>query len=460
MIPVLKIKSLHVIICLFMISCATRSQDNRIDEFMTGLMDADKISGAAIAVTQDGKLLFSRNYGFADLENKTAISDSTRFNIMSISKIFIACSIVRLADKKVIGLDDPIKKYFDNLPSVYDHVLIYQLLNHSAGVPDYVHVNGYMAHANRSQTPWQVLAPIMDKPLDFFPGEKNAYSNSGYFLLGLLIEKVTGTSLGNYLKATFFQPLGMKNTFLDSSLVHPTSRAKGYTPVNGRLKPEIILDPSQYWAAGGIVSTKKDMLIWDEALKKGLVLPQHEINQMIKPSVLSNGSTGDYGLGFELMNVPNLRVIGNNGVGMGFNAANMNFPDDGLTILVLTNTSNGNSTMISKDIHDIIMNNNGKDATVPVRDKLDSLVMTVFRDVMQDKINQQYFKDSNSMDNFKKTSYGFIKSHGTLVDLNMQGEKINPESIVRRYTIKFQKDEAMWVIIFNKEGKIILTNHM
>ncbi len=108
--------------------------------------------------------------------------------------------------ENLINLNAPVKKYLVNLPSQYDDVLIYQLLSHSAGVPDYVHVKGYMTQANRNQTPWEVLKPALNEPLEFKPGEKNAYSNSGYFLLGLLIEKVTGKKLDEFLKENIFNP--------------------------------------------------------------------------------------------------------------------------------------------------------------------------------------------------------------------------------------------------------------
>ena len=126
---------------------------------------------------------------------------------MSISKSFIAFAVMQLADKHLVSLDAPISKYLKNLPSQYDSVLVYQLLNHSSGVPDYVHIYGYMAQANQTQTPMQILNPVLKQPLDFRPGTKNAYSNSNYFLLGLIIETVSGKPLGTTLKKIFFSLL-------------------------------------------------------------------------------------------------------------------------------------------------------------------------------------------------------------------------------------------------------------
>jgi D-alanyl-D-alanine carboxypeptidase len=453
------LKTIYLIASLCIISCGTKGQEKRIDEFMSDLIKTNKISGAAIAVIKDDRLVYNKNFGYSDLGNKIAITDNTQFNIMSISKIFIACSIIQLVDKKIIDLDAPIQKYLDRLPSPYNHVLIYQLLNHTSGMPDYVHVSGYMAQANRTQTPWDVLEPILDKPLDFNPGDKNVYSNSGYFLLGLLIEKMTGAGLDKYLKKNIFIPLGMRSTYLDSSVLNDKLRSKGYTATNGQLKEEVHLDPSQYWAAGGIISTKEDMLKWNEALENGVILPQNEIKQMMQPLKLNNGSVSDYGLGFELMNSSDMKLAGNNGAGLGYNTTNLQFLNDGLTIIVLTNTTNSNSTMIAKNIRDILMNN-VNDKPQSSLDKLDSLVIHIFSEVQKETLSQQCFKDTIALTNFKKNNYTFIKSQGNLITLEKQGEKINPQSIVRRYLANFEKGKIGWVIIFSNDGKIIIANHM
>jgi CubicO group peptidase (beta-lactamase class C family) len=442
-----------------MTQCDTKGQENNPDAFITSLCKTNKTAGLAIAVEKDNRLVFNKNFGYADVENKIAVTDSTQFNIMSISKIFIACSIMQLADKKIIDLDAPVTKYLEKLPAPYNQVLIYQLLNHSAGVPDYIHVNGYMAQANRNQTPEEVLAPVIDKPLDFRPGEKSAYSNSGYFLLGLLIEKITGIGLDKYLKKNIFQPLGMNHTYLDSSVTGSKSRTKGYICSNNQLEEEIHLDPSQYWAAGGIISTKEDMLKWNEAIREGTILPLNEIRQMMQPSKLKDGSMSDYGLGFELMNTPSMKLVGNNGVGIGFNTSNLQFVNDGLTILVLSNTTNSNSTLIAKNIRDIIMNNKN-DEPQPNKDKLDTLVEHLITDAQKEIINPLLFEDSVALSKFKNDAFNFIKSQGDLLNIDKQGEKINPQSIVRRYQVNFQKGKTTWVFIFSNEGKIIIANHM
>ena len=453
-----------VFILMLLTSCSTKAQPEKIENYINNLIQQQKLAGAAIAVLKDDKLLFDKNYGFADVENKLPVTDSTLFSLMSVTKNFIAFAVMQLADKNLVSLDAPVSKYLKSLPSQYDSLQVYQLLNHSSGVPDYVHVKGYMEQANQTQTPMQILKPILNQPLDFKSGTKSAYSNSNYFLLGLIIEKVTGKPLGTYLKENIFQPVEMNNTYLEDNTLSSALKAKGYTNITGELKYQAPLNPSQYWAAGGIVSTKNDLINFDKAVMDGNVLPKNEIKQMMQPIKFDDGTMSDYGLGFELMNNAEMKIAGNNGAGVGYNASNLIFLNDGITIIVLTNTTNGNSSSIAKNIRDIIMNaadnNTSTNQQQRKNDKLDSLVIHVFNDAQSPIINAMYFNDTASFDKFKKETVAYIQAQGKLLNVLMQGEKINTQSIVRRYEVEFEKGKTNWVIIFSADGKIILTNRM
>ena len=370
---------------------------------------------------------------------------------------------MQLADKKEINLDSPITKYLSGLPTRYDNVLVYQLLNHSSGIPDYVHVKGYMKHADRKQKPMEILKTIINQTLEFNPGDKTSYSNSNYFLLGLIIEKVSGMKLDKYLRTNIFKPAGMKNTYLETTHSN-NSKTRGYVVENDSLIEISPLDPSQYWAAGGIVSTLNDMIKWDNALGNGSILPSNEIYQMIQPVKLNNGSPGDYGLGYELMNSPDMKIAGNNGVGLGYNASYIRFLNDSVTVIVLTNTTNSNSSMIAKNIHDIVTGAS-KDESMSIKmeskkDKLDSLVINIITDAEASVINTKYFENTETAEKFRNDMIEYIKTKGKLKGIFNQGEKINPASIVRKYKIDFENGSAIWVIIFSKGNKILVVNRM
>ena len=398
------------------------------------------------------------------MQNEIPVTDSTRFNIMSITKNFIAAAVIKLADQNKISLDAQITKYLKSLPVQYDNVKVYHLLSHSSGIPDYVHVHGYMLQANRRQNPMEILKTIIDKPLEYIPGEKTSYSNSNYFLLGLIIEKVTGMALDKYLKTNIFEPAVMKNTYLETSLSNDPIKAKGYTYEDYSLNEVKPLDPSQYWAAGGIVSTLNNMIKWNKALSSGTIVTLDEINQMMQSVKLNDGSLSSYGLGFELMNSPNMKIAGNNGAGIGYNASFIRFLNDSVTVTVLTNTTNGNSSMIAKNIHDIIIAASKNESALiqdqSKTDKLDSLVINIITDAESSVVNEQYFGNVEAANKFKNDMLHYIQTEGKLTGIVNRGEKINPASIVRKYEIGFEKGSAILIIIFSKEGKILLVNRM
>lgn len=441
-------------------SCRSTGQPNTIDNYMSGLVKDHKVAGAAIAISKNGTWVLSKPYGYADIEGKIEVSVNTEFGIMSITKTFVACAVMQLVQGRKIDLDAPITKYVEKLPTAYSGILIHHLLTHSSGMADYVEEDGYMAQANRSQTPMEILQPVLKKPLRFKPGEKSAYSNSGYFLLGLAIEKASGLPLKDYLFKNIFAPLGMQATYLDEAAPKSEKRAKGYSIMNGKLQEVNLLNPSQYWAAGGIVSTLGDMMKWNEALQNGRLLPSTVIDQMMRPSVLSDGTMSEYGLGFELLNTPSLKAAGSNGAGIGFNAANMQFVNQKLTILVLTNTTNGNSTMIAKSLFELMTKGDIKgieSAGTQEKDQLDSLVYKVFSNPVT--AGKEYFADEDAYSKFRSEISSYIEQQGKLADITRRGEKKNPETVVRRYQLNFEKGTTAWIIIFSQDGKIMVTNH-
>ena len=445
-------------------SCKSDGQQIEVDAYMNDLLKEHRITGAAVAVYKSNSWVLAKNYGYADAENKREITDATGFRIMSVTKNFIACAIMQLALKNKVNLDAPITQYLDNLPSAYLGVQLYHLLTHTAGVPDYVEVDGYMQQANKVQTPMEILKPILSKPLQFVPGERAAYSNSGYFLLGMLIEKISGKTLKDYLATNIFKPLEMNSTYLDDISTTNTSSAKGYAVINGKIQEVKPLNSTQYWAAGGIVSTIGDMIKWNDAVRTGKILPLAVIDQMMQPATLKDGKISEYGMGFELMNTPEMKVAGNTGAGIGFNCAALQFLNDHVTVVVLTNTSNGNSAMIAKNIHDLLAGSEknkvmaGSDKKV--KDKTDSLVAEVFTEAVKGNATRDYFGNEEVFIKFKNETVSYIREQGSLKEVVNKGEKINPESIVRRYQIHFEKGSTSWVIIFSKDGKIMVANHM
>ncbi len=180
---------------------------------------------------------------------------------------------------------------------------------------------------------------------------------------------------------------------------------------------------------------------------------------MMQPIKLDDGKESEYGLGFELMQTPELEIAGNTGVGLGYNAAYLNFLKDSTVIIVLTNASNGRSALIAKQIHDLLSPKQTATENAH-QDHLDAIVLSVLKDAGKGSVESLNFQSAETLQNFRLTTIPYIQQQGSILNIERQGEKINPQTIVRRYKISFEHGSTVWVIIFSKEGKIIMANHM
>src|SRR5207248_807480 len=192
-------------------------------------VDAQMFMGSVLAA-REGKIIFSRSYRMADLEWNVPNSPTTKFNIASMTKQFTAASILLLEQRGRLKTDDLVKKFMPDAPAAWDKITIFHLLTHTSGIPSFTGFPDYASQEPFATTPEKLVARFRDKPLDFQPGEKWSYSNSGYVLLGYLLEKVSGESYEKFEQANLFGPLGMKDSGYDSNSAVIARRAAGYAP--------------------------------------------------------------------------------------------------------------------------------------------------------------------------------------------------------------------------------------
>jgi CubicO group peptidase (beta-lactamase class C family) len=190
--------------------------DARMDQIVQSYISNKQFMGSVL-VARGNDVLFSKGYGFANLEWEIADTPSTKFRLGSITKQFTAASILLLEERGKLKVDDPVKKYLPDAPAAWDKMTIYHVLTHSAGIPNFTGFAEYPKLEPFAITPEKLVAVFRDKPLDFQPGEKMNYSNSGYVLLGYLIERISGQSYETFVKENIFTPLGMKDSGYDSS---------------------------------------------------------------------------------------------------------------------------------------------------------------------------------------------------------------------------------------------------
>jgi CubicO group peptidase (beta-lactamase class C family) len=295
--------------------------------------------GISVLIAKDGKILYSKGYGYADIQNKIKITPQTKFRIGSITKQFIASAIMKLQEDGKINVKDKLSKYFPDFPHG-DEVTIHHLLTHTSGIHSFTSKDSFLVDVLKPVTNEQELDYFKNDSFDFKPGERWQYNNSGYFLLGYIIEKITGDKYGNYLKKNFFDPLGMTNTGVHSPKLKLTNEALGYEKANNVYKRA--LDWNMDWAggAGSLYSTTEDLYKWNEAVFNNKVLKPESMKAVFTPVVLNNDSLPPgvkYGYGWFLDNYRGLSTIGHSGGLHGFISQLMRVPDKNLTVILLTN---------------------------------------------------------------------------------------------------------------------------
>src|SRR5260370_18113752 len=292
---------------------------------------ADKKFMGSVLVARGGEVLLSKGYGSANLEWNIPNSPATKFRLGSITKQFTAASTLLLEERGKLKTDDPVKKFMPDAPAAWDKVTIFHLLTHTSGIPSFTGFPDYASQEPFATTPEKLVARFRDKPLDFQPGEKWSYSNSGYVLLGYLLEKASGESYEKVVKGNIFGPLGMEDSGYDSNSAIIPRRAAGYARVKDQTENAGFIDMSIPFSAGALYSTTEDLLRWEQGLFGGKVLSAASLQKMTTPF------KREYACGLAVSMVKGHKLIEHGGGIEGFNTQLSYFPEDKLTVAVLGN---------------------------------------------------------------------------------------------------------------------------
>ena len=324
-----------------LLSCASetpRSRDETIDRFIRSQMETRRIPGLSLAIVDRGELVACRGYGIADLEHGVPVTPDTVFELASITKTFTAAAILMLAVEKKLALDDPIERHLPGAPASWRGITIGHLLAHTGGLKDRFEpqVEGTWFLDYSTENLFRSAARL---PLDFAPGERGQYSDQGYFLLGMILEKAGARPYGELLSERIFKPLGMSATTLRDQWSILKDRAPGYTLRNGALVNNRRSAQIELVSHYGIMSTAKDLARYDLALDRGELLPKGVLERMWTPARLNDGRPAEvlgrpYGLGWFLDTWKGHRSVEHGGV-TGTHLFRL--PDERLTVIVLTN---------------------------------------------------------------------------------------------------------------------------
>jgi len=296
--------------------------------------------GVSVVVTENGKTAYRAERGSANIESKASIAPGTFFRFASITKQFTAAAIMKLVDQGKISLDDPLTKYLPDYPGPGGAATVRQLLNHTSGIVPYTQIPGWAAKASAgaSTTTQGLIDEFKAMPLQFQPGEKYEYNNSGYVLLGAILEKVTGKSWDEAVIDLATAPAGLKSIKSGIHEADVKAMAIGYTDEDGKTVPAPKIHMSNPHAAGALIGTADDLARWGNALHGGKIVSPASYAAMTTAGKLSNGETIQYGFGLAPGDVRGRKTIGHNGNINGFGTSSLYVAEPKIFIVVLSNS--------------------------------------------------------------------------------------------------------------------------
>jgi CubicO group peptidase (beta-lactamase class C family) len=308
-----------------------------IDQYLTTLNIQGGFSGAVL-VARDGQIVFEHGYGPADSTGSVLNTEQTHFRLASLTKQFTAMAIMILQQQGKLTVGDPICSYIDNCPEAWKPVTIRHLLNHTSGIIDYTDDINFETTEGLPTTPDQLVSRFRDQPLAYTPGDYYDYCNSGYVLLGVIIERVSGMSYSQFIQEAIFTRLGMSNSGYDASEIFDPSIAFSYRSAG---QPTSFLNATTLFSAGGLYSTVGDLFLWDQALYGEQQISRPLLNEMFTPG------NGSYGYGWKIEQPNGFLRISHAGNMTGVSNFIARYPDQHVTIIVLSNMEYANSAGVS-----------------------------------------------------------------------------------------------------------------
>jgi CubicO group peptidase (beta-lactamase class C family) len=328
-----------------------------IDAWVQSEMARQQVPGVALGIRSHGTVI-QKGYGFSNVELKTPVRAETVFQSGSLGKQFTSVLVMLEVEAGRVGLDDPLSKYFPEAPASWRQVSVRNLLNHTSGIGDYTEVmlDGKPAIDYRRDYTEEELTRLMyTLPLEFPPGTRWKYSNSGYLLLGALIHRTSGHFYGELLEQKVFAPLGMKSARIISEEDIVPNRAAGYRLVQGALKNQEWIAPSiNTTADGSLYLSVRDYLAWDEGLRSQVLLKPESWREVYTPARLNDGSHYAYGFGWDVESWHGQPWYHHEGAWQGFQTFISRYLADDLTLIVLTNSEEGVPARIADGIAHLI----------------------------------------------------------------------------------------------------------
>ena len=391
------IKRPLIILLTFLLisSCGEIKKSVEIDRIFSDWNNPNT-PGCALGIIKDGKLVYARGYGIANLEYEIPITENSVFRIASNSKQFTAACIVLLVEQAKISLDDKLSYYYPEFPDYATKITIRHLLNHTSGIRDYLALAQLKGlDHNDYYEDFDVMEWLINQnDLNFIPGDEYLYSNSGYWLLGQIVNKVSGTDMAEFAKSELFDPLGMGNThFHNDHTKIVENRASGYVPdKNGGY--QISMTNLNMIGDGGIFTTINDMKKWDDAYYDYSILSEEFWSMMTQKGILNNGDTLSYASGLRIETYKGQKTIVHGGGFVGFRSSFVRFPEQKFSVVIFSNRRDANLSKMSMEVAEIFL--------------IDKLIHRQF-----DSDNDEVIKESDTIEFSKEQITGHYELDST-----------------------------------------------
>lgn len=442
---------------MFVIFTAFIRADN-VDKYVEMKMAETHVQGVAIAVVKNGKVIKRKGYGIASAEFNAPVTTETVFEIGSVSKQITAAAIMLLVEDGKIDLDEKISRYLSDTPESWKEVSVRNLLTHTSGVKSYTGIGGFQL--SKRYKVKDFIAELGKHPLDFQAGSAYKYSNSGYSLLGYIIESASGKTYWEFLRERIYKPLGMNRTADRDPQFIIRNRATGYEWENDHLVGRDY-ELTDLFSAGAIVSTVDDLAKWVTALRDESILRNSSKQASYKPFLLTNGETSTYGFGWNIVDFRGQHILRHGGQTAGFAANISQYVDSDISIVVLTNLgTQGLGNSFAQGIAKFYIPTlslrflNARKDSDP---QITTAVTAALSGVLSDNPDSKLFTDglfTELSSERSRKNFGRVSSFGKLKKIDLIEDEISEDKKIYKYRVETPKRILLWRFAVNAEGKI------
>jgi CubicO group peptidase (beta-lactamase class C family) len=325
----------------------SKRYEKKIDSIIQTKFGNKNEPGGVFLITQNGKNLYRKAFGKANLELNVNMTPDNVFQIGSMTKQFTAIAILMLEQEGKLNVNDPVSQYIKDYPNG-DKITIHHLLTHTSGIKDFTKIKSLSTIAQKEMKPEEIVNFFKNEPVDFAPGEKFDYNNSGYVVLGYIIELVSGTSYEDFIKKNIFDKIGMSHSYYASDRKVIPQRAYGYHQKEQGFVNKTVISFSIPFSSGSLMSTADDMLKWQQALNQNLLLNSKETQKAFQKYKLNNGEEFTYGYGWHLKDINGVPDLEHGGSVFGFKSMGVYIPSEDIYVIGLSNCDCHSPTEVTK----------------------------------------------------------------------------------------------------------------